>query len=246
MARTEGRLAEARRLQRESATLRRTFTGNDALLDADIVEATEQGSILADRVGMKRILDRALQRIPLASLPLSSRPLATLVYLYSYAGDPARARAYLGEWDRSRQQFQRLDDASNRRGMLGAIASAERRFPDAIRDFRESDREGLCDWCSLIPLADAYEATGNPDSAIVVLTRFVNMTRVTKIWSNSFDLAPIHERLGLLYEAKGDRARAAAHYTTFVQLWRNADPELQPRVRAARQRVAQLRAAGAG
>ena len=246
MARTEGRLGEARRLQRESAALRRTFTGGDALLDADLTEATEQGSILADRSGMRRILDRALQRIPLASLPPNSRPLATLVYLYSYAGEPARARAYLGEWDRSRQQFQRLDDASNRQGMLAAIASAEKRFPEAIRGLRESDREGLCDWCSLVPLADAYEAMGNPDSAIAVLTRFVDMARVTKIWSNSFDLAPSHERLGRLLEAKGDRTRAAAHYAKFVELWRNADPELQPRVQAARQRLAQLRAAGAG
>ncbi len=246
MARTEGRLSEARRLQRESAILRRTFTGDDALLDADIIEATEQGSILGNRAGIKQILDRALQRIPLASLPVSSRPLGPLVYLYSNAGEPARARAYLGEWDRSRQQFQRLDDAITRQSMLAAIASAERRFPDAIRGWRESDREGLCDWCSLVPLADAYEATGNLDSAIVVLTKFVDMTQVAKIWSNSFDLAPSHERLGRLYEAKGDRAKAAAHYMKFVQMWRNADPELQSRVQAARQRVAQLRGAGAG
>ncbi|MEX0909534.1 MAG: tetratricopeptide repeat protein, partial [Gemmatimonadaceae bacterium] len=180
-----------------------------------------------------------------ASLPPGSRPLATLVHLYSFAGEPARARAYLGEWDRSRQQFQRLGDATSRQAMLGAIASAERRFSDAIRDWRESDREG-CDWCSLVPLADAYEASGKPDSAIVVLTRFVDMTRTNKTWSNSFDLAPSHERLGRLYEAKGDRARAVAHYTKFVELWRNADPALQPRVQAARQRVAQLRAAGPG
>lgn len=105
--------------------------------------------------------------------------------------------------------------------------------------------EGICDWCALVPLADAYEAAGNPDSAIVILTRFVDMRRLSKAWSNSFDLAPSHERLGRLFEAKGDRARASAHYAKFAELWRNADPELQPRVQAARQRIAQLRTARA-
>jgi hypothetical protein len=43
-----------------------------------------------------------------------------------------------------------------------------------------------------------------------------------------------------LYQAKGDRARAIAHYTAFVNLWKNADPDLQPQVAAARKKIAQL------
>jgi hypothetical protein len=43
-----------------------------------------------------------------------------------------------------------------------------------------------------------------------------------------------------LYEAKGDPAKAAESYRGFIELWKNADPELQPRVADARRRVSAL------
>lgn len=52
--------------------------------------------------------------------------------------------------------------------------------------------------------------------------------------------ARAHERLGQLYEAKGDATKAAEHYRAFIELWKNADPELQPRVTEARQRLLKL------
>jgi hypothetical protein len=45
---------------------------------------------------------------------------------------------------------------------------------------------------------------------------------------------------GELYEAKGNRQKAVERYSRFVELWRNADPELQPGVREIRERVARL------
>jgi hypothetical protein len=53
-------------------------------------------------------------------------------------------------------------------------------------------------------------------------------------------LAGAHKRVGELYEAKGNRQKAAAHYLAFVGLWKNADPELQPAVTAVKQRLAHL------
>ena len=35
--------------------------------------------------------------------------------------------------------------------------------------------------------------------------------------------------------------RAHEHYAAFVDLWKNADPELQPKVAAVRRRMARLR-----
>jgi hypothetical protein len=40
--------------------------------------------------------------------------------------------------------------------------------------------------------------------------------------------------------AAGDRAGAARHYQRFIDFWRGADPELQPRVAHARQRLAEV------
>ncbi len=53
--------------------------------------------------------------------------------------------------------------------------------------------------------------------------------------------APAELARGRIAEAAGDRAAAAGHYERFVELWRGADPELQPRVEEARQAIARLR-----
>ena len=53
-------------------------------------------------------------------------------------------------------------------------------------------------------------------------------------------LAPSHLRRAEIYEQVGDRERAALHYKRFIELWKNADPELQPRVEAARRAIADL------
>jgi eukaryotic-like serine/threonine-protein kinase len=54
-------------------------------------------------------------------------------------------------------------------------------------------------------------------------------------------LAGMHKRLGELYEGKGDRQKALDHYVKFVELWKNADPELQPKVGEVKRRLARLR-----
>lgn len=47
-------------------------------------------------------------------------------------------------------------------------------------------------------------------------------------------------RLGQLYEARGDRDRALEYYGRFVDLWKDADPSLQPKVAETRRWIAQL------
>ena len=47
-------------------------------------------------------------------------------------------------------------------------------------------------------------------------------------------------RLGELYEARGDRDQAVEYYQRFIDLWRDADAELQPQVDDARQRLVAL------
>ena len=47
-------------------------------------------------------------------------------------------------------------------------------------------------------------------------------------------------RVGELYEQRGDRERAIDYYQRFVDLWLNADPELQPQVEEMRGRIARL------
>jgi len=63
------------------------------------------------------------------------------------------------------------------------------------------------------------------------------------LWSltdNFYTPAPTDKRLGELYETRGDRAEARKYYGRFVDLWKDADPELQPVVREVRARLARL------
>ncbi|MBL8980284.1 MAG: hypothetical protein JNM53_17865, partial [Gemmatimonadetes bacterium] len=43
-----------------------------------------------------------------------------------------------------------------------------------------------------------------------------------------------------LYEERGDKTRAIEHYTRLLDLWKDADPVLQPTVREIRGRLARL------
>jgi hypothetical protein len=66
-----------------------------------------------------------------------------------------------------------------------------------------------------------------------------------RLFSDAHWRAPVVERLAQLHEARGERARASEYYRSFIELWQDADPELQPRVREARRRLAALTAAEA-
>jgi tetratricopeptide (TPR) repeat protein len=50
----------------------------------------------------------------------------------------------------------------------------------------------------------------------------------------------VHERLGQIFEALGEPAKAAEHYRLFADAWVEADEDLQPRVKAARDKAASL------
>jgi DNA-binding SARP family transcriptional activator/Tfp pilus assembly protein PilF len=55
-------------------------------------------------------------------------------------------------------------------------------------------------------------------------------------------LAPAQYQLARIYERRGERAEAASRYRRFVELWKDCDPELRPRVVEATQRLAALAA----
>ena len=93
----------------------------------------------------------------------------------------------------------------------------------------------------------AFERAGLPDSALAHYQRWANIGE--NIWEAGvyYHSDPIaYLRLGELYETKGDRAKAIEYYGAFTELWREADPELQPKVRATRQRIAELKAEPTG
>jgi hypothetical protein len=63
---------------------------------------------------------------------------------------------------------------------------------------------------------------------------------IGKMNNDQYFLALSYRRLGELWENKGDKAKAAEYYAKFIDLWKNADPELQPKVADAKARLAKL------
>jgi len=126
---------------------------------------------------------------------------------------------------------------------LAEIALEAGRVEDAIEEFRDSD-VGYCVLCPLPGLARAYEAAGESDSVIAVLERYATTPWFYRFFGDDYDrgplLGPTYERLGGLYDARGDPENAVKYYAMFVELWAEADEELQPRVRAAQARLEEI------
>jgi hypothetical protein len=90
-------------------------------------------------------------------------------------------------------------------------------------------------------LGQAYDQAGATDSVVAIYERYVTTPWLTRLDAGDwFALAAIYERLGGLYELRGDTAKAALYYGRFVELWEDADPDLQPRVEAARRALERL------
>jgi tetratricopeptide (TPR) repeat protein len=182
----------------------------------------------------------ALAKHPIDSMPRLDRPLLGLAAIYARAGKVDQAKRVM-------RQFEAEVPEGLRRGMWwrhwpeGFIAEAEGRKSDAVAAFRAVyDEGGQCNLCGLYELASAYNALGQADSAIAIYERAISTPGHARLRVDGPTLAPSLKRLGELYEAKGDRGKAANYYGRFVDLWKDADPELQPGVREVRQRLARL------
>jgi DNA-binding SARP family transcriptional activator/tetratricopeptide (TPR) repeat protein len=239
LASVRGRLEESTRYWLEQSELHRRRNQLDAAFGALIEIAFLDIDVPGrSRPALERV-HRALEDHPLAGLPAGDRPYLFLARFYARMGQPDRARALLAEWGAAVPAEQRRVQESGQRRVFGEIALAERRPLDAVREFRLAD-QGANPIIVLADLGRAYDQAGQPDSVIAIYERFLGTPVFARLVQDASWRAPVLERLGQLHEARGDPARAAEHYRSFIELWHDADPELQPRVREARRRLAAL------
>ncbi|PYP17984.1 MAG: hypothetical protein DMD52_03765 [Gemmatimonadetes bacterium] len=188
--------------------------------------------------GGVRIVEAALGRHPLSSIAILNRPYLALAAFYAEAGRPDTAQRLLAE-------YERLVPERTRHGQPGrltaaaAIALAEGRTEDAILGYRAWIAQAEDPADGLFELATAYERAHQPDSALAVYERSVVAPgiRAPLVLFDPIDagaFAATLQRLGALYAARGDTAKARDFYGRFVDLWKDADPELQPIVAEAR------------
>jgi tetratricopeptide (TPR) repeat protein len=162
-----------------------------------------------------------------------------LVRAQAFSGRVDAAKETLADFERSRRGLTLKADATQRAQMTADIAMAEKRYDVAVANYRVASPPNQ-PWQRLADLARAYDLAGNADSAAAVYARYVGTSEYNKLGTDAAYLAPSLKRLGELCEAKGDKDCAIKQYTRFVELWKNADPELQPQVAAVRDRLRKL------
>jgi tetratricopeptide (TPR) repeat protein len=211
-------------------------------------EATAMAWFLGRKKDAARAIDSIASRIPLVNTPPAMEAAPGQIVLgYTMADRPDKARAFFEKWTSALDSAQRRLRTVPIRMSQARIAAAEEKYDLAIREFLAADTawDGYptaCATCTLPELGYAYDLAGRHDQAIATFERYL-ASPANQRWSNTdpIYLAGIYKRLGELYEEKNDLAKAASYYAKFIDLWTDADPELQPRVAEAKARLARVR-----
>lgn len=239
IAATQGRLTEAERQVRKGIAIAEGQGLPGTSLWLWISLAREAIQSRRDTVEALRIISAALTRIPMDSIPALDRPRADLALLY----------VLLGQLPQATQQFALYEKEvpeGIRRGRWewyraqGWIALAEGRPADAVTAFAGGRHAPDCPGCEAWEQALAYDRAGQADSAIATYQRATEPGTVWKPVTDRWGLAASYKRLGELYEARKDATHALEYYGKFTELWKDADPVLQPQVREVKARMAKL------
>jgi tetratricopeptide (TPR) repeat protein len=185
------------------------------------------------------IADEAISRFPLDSISEVFGPYLGLAALYADAGSTDKANTLLEEYDRL-APMEETALRARQYASPAAVARAERRFPEAIAGYRTAHEEGANTSTWLFELAHTYDVSGNVDSAIALFERALGANGLERILEEYWALGHAYRRLGQLYEERGERDKALQYHSNFVELWKDADEELQPVVEDVRGRIARL------
>ncbi len=240
LAMLEGRLADGERLYEASAAVQRERGDAGVELTQQIAMAWADAMTRGRPELARQVVRQALQRTPLATLDPLDRPYLGLAQVFALTGDPAEARRLVKEYEAAVPEELRRSD-EGRYVTAGWIAFAERRWADALAEFRRPELAPGCPRCTHEAEFMIQAAAGQPDSALRAYEQVLAATpSVFSLGAEANALPGIHRRAGELYESRGDRQKALDAYGRFVDLWRKADQELQPQVREVKERMAKL------
>ena len=242
LAVSRGRLDEALAFLREARRTELTAVPPDGRglpaaeeLERTLLEGRANIALefLRDTVAALRLIEQSVRQYP-PERRATPNAFLDATRAFAAAGSPDRARTYWRRWEAAEKDSLRNDPFPYALYVRAALATADGRYADAIRDLHLArERVRACAGCYLGQIAIVFEAAGQPDSAIAYLERNFAVPvlgpRAGVEW---------RERLARLYEKRGDRANAARTYSDVAELWKDADPVLQPRVKAAREKAA--------
>lgn len=121
------------------------------------------------------------------------------------------------------------------------LALSEGRWDDAVAGYEEWLRlEPGCIQCMQHALAVAHDSAGRIEEALAHYLEDIDVPGEARLRFRSTTLGPALERIAQIHDELGRLDEAAAYYSRFADLWADADPELQPRVAAARARAEEI------
>ena len=228
----QGRLAEAAALEEEG----RSYLRQMGLPGGDY----EQGEfwttldVRGDTASARELIRRMLVEHPLEDIeePLD-RPYFGFAVGYAALGDGEAAQAMMDAFHQAVPDAPEDRWSDDQARVDGLVAMNDGRFDEAIDRFQELRRlQPGCNTCGLDGIGQSHDLAGRADSAIAWYRRDLETPRV-----NAPNRPILFERLAQLHDEQGDLENAALYYARFVELWADADAELQPRVTVARARL---------
>ncbi|MDH3735227.1 MAG: hypothetical protein OEU54_16980 [Gemmatimonadota bacterium] len=184
------------------------------------------------------LVDDAVASHPLDGIEPLNRPYTRLAEFQARVGRTAEARELIAAYESDVVEPLGVvwDEGWHR--ARSELALAEGRFEDAVAAQRLAEAKPCRHRCP--QLGRVYDRAGVPDSAIALLARYVDAPDAIGFGADSRHRAWALERLGQLHDEKGELQEAAGYYARFVDLWAEADDELQLRVRAAQARLEEI------
>jgi tetratricopeptide (TPR) repeat protein/TolB-like protein len=240
VAELEGRLKDARQWQARAST---TILQAQPTVSNRLTVALDTVDFETGYDGNKALalaaLQRGLARAPITEIPAESRPWHHLYEIALELRDPKLMRDAATGLERD--LLGQANDSTGARAKASAgIAFVEGRWAAAIRDIDVADRRfAVRPKFAAVIRGLAYRELGQADSAITSFERFLATPDVF-LETDPHWRVTVLQNLGELYEGKGDLKQAIDRYGQITHLWAKADPSLQPRVKALRQRIAKL------
>jgi tetratricopeptide (TPR) repeat protein len=237
----EGRLRENHRLwldTQENAPDELGVAMREAWLDLEVRQ---------DTAGARARLTTALAAAPDSSV---DERTGGLMYFFYLTGDTERGDRY--------HERDLIVDSIAWRNMPERQKRIAESWRLASRSFGQDDYEQALDHMRDVEAALArqsrgvdpaiwadeaipiFEGLGLADSVIARYETWLGRRALLRLSDDDRILPRAYERLGQLYDERGDLEKAAVYYAKFVELWENADPDLQPRVEAARTRLQEI------
>ena len=185
------------------------------------------------------LVQQALARHPLDAIAAGDRPYNAIALIAAMVGRAPDVKRLRGEWEGITLVAER--DSLSVLWWDGMAALSAQQWDGAAEMFRRVQAAGHCSPCGGYERAYALDKGGHADSAVAVYARIVALPNTDNNGFEDGSWYPLaHLRIGEYYQEKGNKAKALDYLMKFTAMWKDADADLQPKVKEAKARIAEL------